>query len=123
MIWGAVVSGITGLIERWFEKKQKKQENDALLEQKALNGEIDYDLYAMKQKQFTWLDDIIGITFTSPFIVAWFDPDRAMKWVQFVEAVPLAYWTVFMGIVASTFGLRWWFKRTQTKVMKRKSPN
>ena len=119
-MWNAIISGLSGLVSSWFETKIQKQRQQAELEQKALQGEIDYDLYAMKQKQFTWLDDIIGLTFTSPFIIAWFAPERANKWIKFVEQVPPFYWLVFSGIVASTFGLRWWFNKRQEAIITRK---
>lgn len=119
-MWTAIITGLSGLVSSWFETKIKKQQQKAALEQRALQGEIDYDLYAMKQKQFTWLDDFIGITFTSPFVVAWFAPERASQWLNFVKNVPPFYWLVFAGIVASTFGLRWWFKKQQNAIIRRK---
>lgn len=118
-MWTAVITGLTSLVSSWFETKVQKQKQQAEFEQRALQGEIDYDLYAMKQKQFTLLDDFIGITFTSPFVVAWFAPERANAWVKFVSEVPPFYWLVFAGIVASTFGLRWWFKKQQSVIAKR----
>lgn len=112
-MWTTVIAGISGVIESWFKKKQRQQELESQYKEKALQGEIDYDLYAMQQKQHTILDDIIGIVFVSPFVVAWFDEQKAMAWVGFVSAIPLYYWIVFSGIVASTFGLRWWFKNKE----------
>lgn len=120
-MWTALITGISGLVSSWFETKIQKQQQKAEFEQRALQGEIDYDLYAMKQKQFTLLDDFIGITFTSPFVVAWFAPERANEWVKFVSEVPPFYWLVFAGIVASTFGLRWWFKKQQNAIVSRAS--
>ena len=115
-MWTAIITGLSGLVSSWFETKIQKQQQKAEFEQRALQGEIDYDLYAMKQKQHTLLDDFIGITFTSPFIVAWFAPERAEQWILFVSGIPSFYWLVFAGIVASTFGLRWWFKKQQSKI-------
>ena len=55
-MWSLVISGITELAKSWFKKKQSQQEAEAAYNMKAITGEQDWDLEAMKQARYSWKD-------------------------------------------------------------------
>jgi len=55
----------------------------------------------------------------TPLIVAWWEPEKAMAWINFVSALPYWYQIGMFGIIASSFGLRWYFKQQAFKVGKK----
>lgn len=115
-MWSIIVGGIVELTKGWFEVRKSKQEAEAAYNQQALKGEIDYDLEAMKASRYSWKDEIITIIWFSPLVVGWFDPEYALKWVKFVAEMPTWYQFGMFGIIAATFGLRWYFKSQNFKV-------
>ncbi len=113
-----VVTAIGNFVSSFFERKAKVQEAKATAEANAQVSSDNYDTTALKQMQFTFKDEYLMGVYTTPLILAWFDPERASKWVLWIQDLPLWYQVFLGGILASTFGLRWWFKREQTKVFK-----
>ena len=115
-MWKAVTGAIGGIFTGWVDLKKakyKSEENRYLAAQKA---ESDWDLEAMRQSQYSWKDELITIIWFAPLVVAWFDPDRAMAWVSFVTKLPFWYQIGMFGIMAASFGLRWYFKQQGFKV-------
>lgn len=110
-MWGLVFSGLKELAQGWFETKREKQKAEAAYHMALAKGEQDWDLEAQKAARYSWKDEFITIIWFAPLVVAWFEPEKAMKWVQFVAKMPLWYQIVLFGIVAASFGLRWWFKQ------------
>jgi hypothetical protein len=115
-MWSLVISGVTELVKSWFKKKQSQQEAEAAYNMKAITGEQDWDLEAMRQARYSWKDELITIVWFAPLIVAWFDTERAMKWVNFVAELPFWYQVGMFGIMAASFGLRWYFKQQAFKI-------
>lgn len=110
------LNALGGLVSGWFDLKKTKMKAEGARYQQLAQAEADWDTEALRQSQFSWKDEAITYVWLSPFIVAWFDEDRAMAWVRFVQELPLFYWTVMFGIVAASFGLRWYFKQQNLKV-------
>lgn len=117
-MWSAIINGVTGLVGQWFETKKAKQQAEAEYHRQALRGEQNWDLEAMKQARYSWKDEFITFVWFAPLVVAWFDPDKAMEWVQFVSELPYFYQVGMFGIIAASFGLRWFFKQQAFKVRK-----
>lgn len=119
-MWGLIIGGLTELAKGWFETKRAKQKAEAEYHAAALKGEQDYDLEAMKQARYSWKDELITLVWFAPLVVAWFEPAKAQAWIAFVAALPLFYQIGMFGIMAATFGLRWYFKRQNFVVGERK---
>lgn len=119
-MWSLVIGGITELARAWFDKKTKQQEAEAAYNMKAITGEQDWDMEAMRQARYSWKDELITIIWFAPLVVAWFDPDMAMAWVAFVSELPFWYQVGMFGIMAASFGLRWYFKQQAFKIPSKK---
>ena len=120
MIAKIIGEGIASLFSNYFEYKKVKTETKIALARQKVQVEGDYDSQALQQMQFSWKDEFITLILFSPLAVAWIDTPRAMEWVGFVEELPLFYQALLFGIVASTFGLRWYFKQRGMKILETK---
>ena len=117
-MWAIVTKGLFDLIGSWFETKQAKQKAEVAMHMQLANQEADWDLVAQRQAQYSWKDELITLVWFSPLVIAWFDPDRALAWVEFVGKLPYWYQFGMFGIMSATFGLRWYFKQQAFKVRK-----
>ncbi len=118
MLWKAITGAVSTIFTGWMDVKKakyKSEENKYLAEVKV---EGDYDQTALKQMQYSWKDEMIAIIWYSPLYIGWFEKGEegwtlitASQWVDFAARLP--YWWQFgaFGIMAATFGLRWYFKR------------
>ncbi len=116
MLWTTVVTGAVSLVKSWFETKKAKQEAEVALHQQLAKTEADWDVIAQRQAQYSWKDELITCIWFAPLVVAWFDPERSMEWVDFVSELPIWYQFGMFGIIAASFGLRWYFKQQGFKV-------
>lgn len=112
-----IINGISKLGTAWVESKTVKMKAKAELDQIKVTQSNDYDITALEASKGSWKDELITLVFFSPFVVAWFAPERADAWVAWVKALPPEYWLVIAGIVAASFGLRWMFERRANKVI------
>lgn len=119
-MWSVLVGGLSSLVQSWFQAKKTEQEAKAAYQMSLAKGEQDWDNQAMQAAQFSWKDEFITLVWFSPLIVAWFDSERAMQWISFVSKLPEWYQFGMFGIIAASFGLRWWFKGQGFKVAKMK---
>lgn len=118
MIEIGVFKAIGNWVSSYFERKSIEQQAKA---QRAVDVQVssdNYDTAALKAMQFTWKDEYLLLTITAPIWYGLFDPDGAKGWVAFITALPLWYQVLLGGVFASTFGLRWWFKKEQAKIYK-----
>jgi hypothetical protein len=118
-MWSAIVSGVSTLFTGWIDLKKSKNEAEAAYNRQSLTGEQDWDLEAQKQARYSWKDEFITLVWFAPLIMAWWDPVRARSWVDFVTGLPYWYQFGMFGIIASSFGLRWYFKSQSFKVSKK----
>ena len=117
-MWSAIISAVGTIFNGWVEVKKSKQQAEAAYHQQALKGEQDWDTKAMEASKYSWKDEYFLVVWTAPLIVAWFNPEKAMKWIQFVDSLPVWYQIGLFGMMAATFGLRWFFKQQQLKIIK-----
>jgi hypothetical protein len=117
-MWGLIASSIGKIFTSWVDLKKSKNEAEAAYHMKSLTGEQDWDLEAQKQAQYSWKDEFITLVWFAPLIVAWFDEEKAMAWVSFAQAMPYWYQFGMFGIIAASFGLRWYFKSQAFKIEK-----
>lgn len=118
-MWSLVFSGVTELFKSWVDLKKSKNESEAAFNRNLAQTEADWDLQAQKQAQYSWKDEFITLVWFSPLVVAWFYPERAKAWVDFIGSLPYFYQFIMFGIVAASFGLRWYFKQQNFKITKK----
>ena len=122
-MWSLVFSGIKELGPLWLKTKKAKAEAEVAFQHKLAQTEADWDTVAQQQAQYSWKDEFITFIWFSPLVMAWFDQDRAMAWVIWLDGMPNWWWFGTFGIMAATFGLRWYFKQQKFSVSKmRASP-
>lgn len=117
-MWGTIINGVGTIFRSWVDLKKSKNEAEAARHKQAAQIEGDWDTEALRQSQYSWKDEFLTLIIFSPLIVAWFDEERAMAWVEFVSELPVFYQIFMGGIIAASFGLRWWFKQQGLKVGK-----
>ena len=114
----AIVTAVTSLFSTWVGAKTKRMEAEARRAEMLAEKEADWDLEIARQMQYSWKDEFITGVWFAPMVVAWFYPERAEEWLTFVGGMPYWYQVVMFGIVAASFGLRWFFKQQGIKVVK-----
>jgi len=118
-MWSVIFGGVKTLFTGWIDLKKSKNEAEASYHRQALTGEQDWDLEAQKQARYSWKDEFITVIWFAPLIMAWWDPVRAREWIDFVTGLPYWYQIGMFGIIASSFGLRWYFKSQSFKISKK----
>ena len=120
-MWQAVISAVGGLFTSWIDLKKEKHKAEAARAQRLAQAEADWDLEALRAAQYSWKDEMIAIIWYSPLVVGWYNPDHdrlstAEEWISFVGGLPLWWQFGAFGIMAASFGLRWYFKQQGFKV-------
>jgi len=120
-MWSIVTSGLVKVIEGWFKTKQAKQEAEIKYQTMLAQGEQDWDIEAMKASKYSWKDEMITIVWYSPLVIGWYDKETgairdARDWIDFVGDLPYWWQIGAFGIMAASFGLRWYFKQQDFKV-------
>lgn len=117
-MWKLLFKSVSTIFSAWVDMKKSKYEAEAQHNRKMAEIEAEYDLEAMRNSKYSFKDEFIMFIWYSPMYmgwIAWNDPDNVfvtpMEWVTFVGQLP--YWWQFgaFGIMAASFGLRWYFKQ------------
>ena len=97
-------------------QQRKMLESDAAMlhAQKMANGEIEYQAAVRQSNDKGWKDEFVLILVSAPVILLiWSvfseDPDIQQKLHMFLEQfnnLPFWYQTLFVGVVASIYGLK-----------------
>lgn len=121
---GSLITGVFGGVVDIFkgsqELKKVKEEGRISIERAKTEGQIakmqaqhkaetDYDVEALRQQQYSWKDEWLTLVFTLPFICSFIPGIQeyvAQGWT-YIPSVEQWYPILLVGIVASTFGLRW----------------
>lgn len=113
-MWNIIIGGLSGVITNWFTTKQKKQEAETEKYIAELKSITDYDTQAQRNMNNTWKDEYLIIIHTFP-IWGYLIPNDGLierldlLWDKFEQA-PNWWWWIYLGMVISTFGLRFMFK-------------
>lgn len=138
-----IASPITSIIEGWQERKtltvetqqaiaQNKAENKMRLDTARVDAKItkelnlantiaDYDQQAQKNMATSFKDEYLILLHTLP-IWGYIIPNQTFRdgldmiWLKLAEA-PDYWWIIYIGMVASTFGLRWLFDKKKVDAM------
>lgn len=121
MIWSSIVLGIKELGALWLKKKKATAEAEIAFRNSLAKSEADWDVIAQQQAQYSWKDELITLIWFAPLVVAWFEPEEATRWVEWVSKLPYFYQFGMFGIMAASFGLRWYFKRENFKLTKERA--
>lgn len=114
--WSLVTGAISTLFGSWVDLKKAKVDAEKAYLMKQAESEADWDLEAIRQAQFSWKDELITVIWFAPLVVAWFYQEEALEWVSFVGELPVWYQIGMFGIMAASFGLRWFFKDQALKI-------
>ena len=118
-----IVTAATSLFSGWIDVKKAKQTAEANKALRVIDGEFDYDMMAMEAAKTSWKDEMIMVIWYSPLVIGWYDNETgalisASDWVEFVGKLPYWWQVGAFGIMAASFGLRWFFKQQNFKVTK-----
>lgn len=118
-LWNILTGGITELVSGWFEVKKQKQQQEAAIIQQKQKGSDDYDLEALRQKKSSWSDEYLMFIHTFPwwgYMIPSEDLTARLDilWSK-MNTLPDWWWWCYMGMVISTFGLRFMSKRILNK--------
>lgn len=85
--------------------------------ERTAETEANYDLTALQQQQYSWKDEYLLVLWTLPAILSFVPIPEAQTSIQrgwaMLNATPLWYVSGLLGMVAATFGLRWWMTKNQ----------
>jgi len=115
-MWQIITSAISSIFTSWVDLKKSKNEAEAARHMQLAKIEGDWDLEAQRQAQYSWKDELITIVWLAPLVVAWFYPEKSLAWIEFVTQLPYWYQFGLFGIMAASFGLRWYFKQQGFKL-------
>ncbi len=110
-----VINGFTQFISGWFDNKNALRKAELKYQIKALSAESDYDMEAQRNMRHTWKDEYLIILHTFPiwgYIIPSAELTKRLDllWIKLGSA-PEWWWGIYVGIVISTFGLRFMFKK------------
>lgn len=127
---GAVLQPVADGFKSWNDGRVKIKEAkinatiarynaEAKMAEKQLDAETDWDLEALRQSANSWKDEWLLFIFTMPMIGSFIPvvQDYVITGWGYIAKAPLWYQTCLLGMVAASFGLRWWFHQNKLKVI------
>ncbi len=117
---GPILSLVSAPIKSFMETRTIKAENKANIEQAKVNAqikqiertaesEINYDIEALRQQQYSWKDEFALLVITFPFIgsfLPWTQEFVMLGW-EYVSKAPEWYSYTFIGAISASLGIRW----------------
>lgn len=105
--------GRTRIKEAKIQSEIAKYNAEAETYRMALQAETDWDVAALKASEKSWKDEWLTLLLSAPFIGAFIPTvqDYVMKGFEYLDKTPVWYQWSFLGVVAASFGLRWWFNK------------
>ena len=131
-----LIAPLTELGKTFLENRRESKKHKYELEKIRREGEIerakaaqrveaDYDLAAIQAQQYSWRDEFLTLLMSAPFIGCFIPmlQDYVLRGFEILDKTPLWYQVSFVGIVAATFGLRWWFKKQSFSMVNQRNGN
>ena len=128
-----ILSFLSAPLTQWLEGRARIKEAkinakvakwNAKAEQAKRAQEItaDWDLRAMEAAKESWKDELLLLIFSAPFVGSFIPgvQDAVLRGWEYVAKAPLWYQVCYAGMVAASFGLRWWFTQNRLGVIKGK---
>lgn len=87
---------------------------------KQLEAVTDWDSIVLHNMRTSYKDEILMFIFIFPFLGAFipFFQEPILRGFEIISKLPYWYMLILIGIVSSTFGLRWLFSRNFKKINK-----
>ena len=113
-----LIGPIAKIASTWMEGKVKKAEAKtrmkvaeaeakAVIMEKKVTGEIDWDIEMAKSSDSSWKDEWLTVIFTIPLIMLMFgEHDSVHEFFIVLEQAPQWYQYLLGTIVAASFGFR-----------------
>ena len=114
----AIIGGVVTLVTQWFTNRSRLNEAKVQRDLASLKATTDYDTTAQRNMRYTIKDEYLILFHTFP-IWGYGIPSEQLKvsldsvWDKLSEA-PTWWWLIYVGIVVSTFGLRFMSDRLLT---------
>ena len=117
---GPILSLVSEPVKSFMETRTIKAENKAKIEEAKVNAqirgiertaesEINYDIAALRQQQYSWKDEFALLVITLPFIgsfLPWTQEFVMLGW-DYVSRAPEWYSYTFIGAISASLGIRW----------------
>ena len=109
-MWTLITGGLTSIFTSWMENRTKLKTAKLEKEIKELDATSDYDITAQQNMKHSWKDEYLIILHTFP-IWGYLLPSEELTirldtlWTK-LEGAPDWWWGIYIGMVISTFGLR-----------------
>ena len=117
---GPILSLVSEPVKSFMETRTIKAENKANIEQAKVNAqikqiertaesEINYDIEALRQQQYSWIDEFALLVITFAFIgsfLPWTQEFVMLGW-EYVSKAPEWYSYTFIGAISASLGIRW----------------
>tara|TARA_B100001093_G_scaffold316218_2_gene301701 strand:+ start:796 stop:1185 length:390 start_codon:yes stop_codon:yes gene_type:complete len=116
-----VLQAVSGVAGQYMEGRKIKAQAKAEIEtakvkaqisqiERQASAEVDYDLEAMRQTQYSWKDEVALVVILAPFVgsfLPWTQDYVAQGWIHLNAHAPEWYSYMFMASIAASMGIRW----------------
>jgi len=115
---GPILSLVSEPVKSFMETRTIKAENKANIAkvnaqikqiERTAESEINYDIEALRQQQYSWKDEFALLVITFPFIgsfLPWTQEFVMLGW-DYVSRAPEWYSYTFIGAISASLGIRW----------------
>jgi uncharacterized protein YdcH (DUF465 family) len=117
---GPIVSLVSAPVKSYMEERTAKVQSKAKIAEAKVNAEIkriektadseiNYDIEALKQQQYSYKDEFALLVITMPFIgsfLPWTQEYVMLGW-EYVSNAPEWYSYTFIGAISASLGIRW----------------
>ena len=117
---GPVLNLVGAPIKSYMEERTTKIKSKAKIAEakvdaeikrivKTADSEVNYDVEALKQQQYSWKDEFALLVITLPFIgsfLPWTQEYVMLGW-GYVSQAPEWYSYTFIGAISASLGIRW----------------
>ena len=127
MLFGSIISAVSGLGKAWLENKKIKNKQKMQIAEAQVKAEIkkievqasevkgdtNYDLEVLRNQKHTLKDEYALLIVTLPFVLSFipFTQDYIVKGWQYLQQAPEWYSYIFVGSIAGSLGLRFITKK------------
>jgi len=117
---GPIVNLVSAPVKSYMEERTTKIKSKAKIAEakvdaeikrieKTADSEINYDVEALKQHQYSYKDEFALLVITMPFIgsfLPWTQEYVMLGW-DYVSRAPEWYSYTFIGAISASLGIRW----------------
>lgn len=110
-------------LEGKIRVEEARTEAEVYRQKRTADAEVEYDVEAQRQMQYSWKDEYFLFIMSIPFLGSFipYVQDYMLRGWEYLAKAPRWYQFCFIGMLVSTYGLRWYVKAfggAYTKVFK-----